>query len=152
MARKILTAAKQWAYGEKTAFLVQLALRPEGVSGKEITERLGWAGGSAGWRVGSLADARGLKMSDRIYRDDGTIGYRLLAPTKSTAHNGVKIAAPVAVTKAPRKPVAPAPVVVTKAPRKPVAAPVAVATKIGKAPRKAAAVVTYAKAPRKPGK
>lgn len=96
MARKAVPATP--VRGAKTQEIIKLAMRPQGVTGVEIMAATGWPSGSAGWRVGTLADRLGMVLSDRIMRDDGTIGYALL-PAKPAA----KVTKATKSTKAPRK-------------------------------------------------
>jgi hypothetical protein len=73
MAKKM-----KMAHGAKTAEVVRLAKRINGVSSQEIMAATGWPGGSAQWRVTRLAEQLGLHVSKPITRRNGSIGFRLM--------------------------------------------------------------------------
>ena len=71
-----MTKSSKIERGAKTAAIVELARRRNGVSGLEIIEATGWPVGNAKERIGRLADSYGF-TAVRIERADGTIAYRL---------------------------------------------------------------------------
>jgi hypothetical protein len=79
--------------GAKTAAIVELARRRNGVSGAEIIEATGWPVGNAKERIGRLAVSYGFTPA-RVERADGTVAYRLAgrAAVKAAAEDASKAA------------------------------------------------------------